>query len=541
MNFAITTISFLCLASQVVVGDAQSMWLVRHGRVATLNTLVPGEMAPAVQPPPQGGQTEEASKYSITILQPVGETLADPYKNRLSRRPHTVPFEVEVQGLPAGLHALRLSIEGVGKRILWQNVTSDQTATFRGDIPLPPGPYRITLSVPDATATRPVTLEGMLPSYPYAPTKTDLDEWLAYVAAWEERGKDVAVAWGLCNLGRDYYLLGMLDKAEESLSQAIAIYDGGNRDPERFRNACQILAHIHLLRGDTAAMNAACERWTASDPTDEEMARFTFEWAQSLALLETDPIGARRLWKSAVQRATQAHTQIPPTPAWATDYLPTLPKEGNETATIVNANTPIEPAKQGGMDNRVEDPNSAGHDPMLLNAQATPDQIIASSSQILLEDDFDSENSGRGNLRHRGFGKWLVPLGDVDLIGNNFHDVCPGHGLYVDLGQESTEQWAQTTRMLQSRRTLKLVAGKYRVRFDMAGSHNARISVQIGRLGSVYKQNVVGDQKSVFRQKTILFSVKDVGTHKLTFVCESPEPSVLIDNIKLERLQTPGP
>lgn len=266
------------------------------------------------------GDIEKGPTYSIEVIQPAGEMLAHPYTDRLDSRPHTVPFEVKVQGLPPGLRSLRLSIDGAGERTLWSQVAGDKTAAvFKGEVPLPPGPYRITLSLPDSTATQPITLEGKLPGYPYAPTKEDLDEWIAYVAGWQERNKDAAVAWGLCNLGRDYYLLGMLDKAQESLDRAMVIYDRGGENPERLRNACRILAQTHLLRGDVAAMNAACERWMQSEPTDDELARFTFEWAESRALLDSDPSAARRLWEDTVRHASAAGTEIPPAPPWANE------------------------------------------------------------------------------------------------------------------------------------------------------------------------------------------------------------------------------
>lgn len=495
--------------------------------------------APVIEDIESENVTENPT-VSIKVIQPVGETLIHPYQDRLNSPPHTVPFEVQVQGLLAGLHSLRLSIEGAGERTLWYRVTANESAAvFREDIPLPPGPYRVTLSLPDATGIPPVTLEGKLPGYPYAPTKEDLDEWIAYVAGWQDRGKDVAVAWGLCNLGRDYYLLGMFNEAQESLDEAIVIYDRGVGDPERFRNACELLARIHLLRGDAGAMNAAYERWLQSEPAADEIAPFTFDWAQSRALLETDCSGARRLWEIAVQRATASGTEIPPAPPWAADAASAADEGDAEEARTTEADTPIQPARVDEEADKARHQDVTGHDAKPPDVPVAHEPIPVAASQVVLEDDFDSENSGRGSLRHRGFAKWLVPIGEVDLVGNGFHDACPGHGLYVDLGGTGAEEPARTVGMLQLRQTLKLAAGRYRVSFDMAGSRNTKVAVRVGRLGSVYKGSFVGGEETVFERKAAEFTVGEGGGHRLTFASEGPELSVLIDNIKLERLQTP--
>jgi len=262
-----------------------------------------------------GSNTGGGPKCSVEVVQPTEEMLTNPYTGRLDGRPHTVPFKVKVQGLPTGLRSLRLSIEDAGERTLWCRVTGDkETAVFEGEIPLPLGPYRVTLSLPDSTTTQPKTLEGKLSDYPYAPTKEDIEEWIAYVAGWRERSRGVAVAWGLCNLGRDYYLLGMLDEAQESLDRAMAVFHHGDENLSCVRNACQILARIHLLRGDAEALNAVCERWMQSKSAADELANFAFEWAQSCALLESDPSRACCIWKDAVRHASAAGTEIPPAP-----------------------------------------------------------------------------------------------------------------------------------------------------------------------------------------------------------------------------------
>src|SRR5579862_1829881 len=57
----------------------------------------------------------------------------------------------------------------------------------------------------------------------------------------------------------------------------------------------------------------------------------------------------------------------------------------------------------------------------------------AAHAQVyLLNDNFNTENGGVGQLNYTGFDNWNVS-GAVDLIGNGFFDFYPGNGLYVDM------------------------------------------------------------------------------------------------------------
>ncbi|MCP3869864.1 MAG: hypothetical protein GY703_17580 [Gammaproteobacteria bacterium] len=60
--------------------------------------------------------------------------------------------------------------------------------------------------------------------------------------------------------------------------------------------------------------------------------------------------------------------------------------------------------------------------------------LITSAAIItLLEDTFDTENSGNGQVNHTGLNHWNITDGSVDLLGNGFIDFYPGGGLYIDL------------------------------------------------------------------------------------------------------------
>ncbi|HBQ97326.1 MULTISPECIES: PEP-CTERM sorting domain-containing protein [unclassified Roseofilum] len=57
----------------------------------------------------------------------------------------------------------------------------------------------------------------------------------------------------------------------------------------------------------------------------------------------------------------------------------------------------------------------------------------ASAQTILLEDNFNAENGGVGELNYFDLANWDVVDGSVDLIGNGFFDFFPSQGLFLDL------------------------------------------------------------------------------------------------------------
>lgn len=87
---------------------------------------------------------------------------------------------------------------------------------------------------------------------------------------------------------------------------------------------------------------------------------------------------------------------------------------------------------------------------------------------VLLEDDFDDENSGSGETNYSSFTNWEVVQGSVDLIPvNGEFDFLPGNGLYVDLdGTLPSPQagWLESTPFPVSK------SKQYRVEFWLAGS-----------------------------------------------------------------------
>ena len=91
---------------------------------------------------------------------------------------------------------------------------------------------------------------------------------------------------------------------------------------------------------------------------------------------------------------------------------------------------------------------------------------IASAALTIVtvfSDDFDAENGGAGVLNYGGFANWTVSNGTVDLIGNGFIDLLPGHGLYVDMDGSTGDAGRITSR------TFDLVPGEYQIVLSIAG------------------------------------------------------------------------
>ena len=59
--------------------------------------------------------------------------------------------------------------------------------------------------------------------------------------------------------------------------------------------------------------------------------------------------------------------------------------------------------------------------------------VTTAGAVTLLNDTFDNENGGNGQLNFSNFTNWNVTDGTVDLLGNGFFDFYQGNGLYLDL------------------------------------------------------------------------------------------------------------
>jgi len=172
-----------------------------------------------------------------------------------------------------------------------------------------------------------------------------------------------------------------------------------------------------------------------------------------------------------------------------------------------------------------------------LVKQPTPQvKALSPSSQILIEDNFDTSNKGLANLHYRGFEKWYVRGGEVDLIGKGFRDWIPGNGLYADLNGTQLQSFAKTPGKLQSKQLLDLKAGGYTLEFDLAWQGGVTDRKIIIRVGAAYQKfiplDVRGSGKRFVKNK-LGISVKKPERSLLTFECVGKGTDyVLLDNIK---------
>lgn len=72
--------------------------------------------------------------------------------------------------------------------------------------------------------------------------------------------------------------------------------------------------------------------------------------------------------------------------------------------------------------------------------------VTTASAVTLLDDTFDNENGGVGQINFFNLTNWNVTDGTVDLLGNGFFDFYPGNGLYLDLDGSTTNAATLTSR-----------------------------------------------------------------------------------------------
>ena len=151
---------------------------------------------------------------------------------------------------------------------------------------------------------------------------------------------------------------------------------------------------------------------------------------------------------------------------------------------------------------------------------------------VLFVDDFDVENSGAGIFNWTTFVNWTVTAGCVDLCGNEFHDVQPGKGLYVDLDGS-----CDAGGTIESKASFTLQPGTYILEFWIAG--NQRIdtpdTVSVS-LGSVFQEQFVMQKLDRFELRTRNISVPSTTTVKLRFQNAGGDGrGALVDLVRLRR------
>jgi len=158
----------------------------------------------------------------------------------------------------------------------------------------------------------------------------------------------------------------------------------------------------------------------------------------------------------------------------------------------------------------------------------------AAHAQVyLLNDNFNTENGGVGQLNYTGFANWNVS-GAVDLIGNGFFDFYPGNGLYVDMNGSPGPG------TMTSKTTYNFLPGNvYTLSFDLAGSARGLTDTVDVSLGSLYSNAFTYPSGQGYTMTTDTFTVSSPTSANLVFnslVGPNADIGLILDNVTLSYL-----
>ena len=176
--------------------------------------------------------------------------------------------------------------------------------------------------------------------------------------------------------------------------------------------------------------------------------------------------------------------------------------------------------------------------------------------QVLLEDQFNTENQGQSQNGFNAFTNWEVTAGGVNLKGNAKDEPYPQHGIYVELKSGSGDPVK-----LVSKDELELTPGRYSLQMDLAGSLDeknktggqeitrffgmdakkeppaqdpSRVRVQLGQ-ALMARFNVEPGQP--FRRVSVEFEVSQIQQANLELTkTDGANSGVLLDNLILSFL-----
>ena len=151
---------------------------------------------------------------------------------------------------------------------------------------------------------------------------------------------------------------------------------------------------------------------------------------------------------------------------------------------------------------------------------------------VLLDDTFDSEHGGEGQLNYSQFANWDVTEGTVDLIGHGFYDFFPDYGLYLDLDGSTSNAGR-----LESKTHFSLESGEYRLEFALAGSPTSGPNTVTVSLGDLYSEDFTLGVKEPFRTIARTIRVPTPTGAKLTFDHSGGDnQGLLLDEVKLTKV-----
>ena len=162
--------------------------------------------------------------------------------------------------------------------------------------------------------------------------------------------------------------------------------------------------------------------------------------------------------------------------------------------------------------------------------------VSARAQTVLVDDSFDSEHGGVGQLNYTGFANFTVTTaagttgtGSVDLIGNGFFDYLPGNGLYLDLD-------GSTNRSGSLNFKTPLSVGQYTLSFDLAGDQVLGTTESLDlRLNETAFSTISRASTDPFARFSRDFAVTSPGSVLSFFNDSTSNHGLLLDNVRLVR------
>jgi len=180
--------------------------------------------------------------------------------------------------------------------------------------------------------------------------------------------------------------------------------------------------------------------------------------------------------------------------------------------------------------NELQGTNNAGMS--VSGRRVKPEPEFEPPSVTILEDGFDSEHGGRGQLNYSGFTNWDLTRGTVDLIGHRFFDFFPSHGLYLDLDGSTGEAGR-----LESKTRFRLDSGDYQLEFDLAGNPKSGPNTVTVSLGNLYREDFTLEANEEFGTIARTIQVPTTTSAKLIFDHSGGDnEGLILDNVKLTKV-----
>lgn len=149
----------------------------------------------------------------------------------------------------------------------------------------------------------------------------------------------------------------------------------------------------------------------------------------------------------------------------------------------------------------------------------------------VLSDNFNSEHGGVAIAGYNSFANWNVTP-TVDLIGNGFFDVYPGHGLYVDLDGSTNQSGGLTSKIF-------FAPGNYFLSFALGGSQRGDTNTVDVNLGSYSETFTLASADPL---TTYVRSVTVFAPGQLSFLQTNPGDNrgLKLDDILVDSIPEPS-